>query len=140
MIMKHTIMSVLFGAGLLASGCSPHQKSDSVTLQGTWSGRQLRIEHPCSLIISGQNYEFQDDSDNNAWNKGTFTLREDTTPRQCVLTINDCHLPQLVGQTVMAIYKLDGDTLTMTWNAPGKPAAPTAFDAHGAACMELKRK
>jgi uncharacterized protein (TIGR03067 family) len=79
-------------------------------------------------------------ADTNAWNKGAFALREDTNPRQCILSISECHVPKYVGNTVMAIYQLESGTLTMTWNAPGNAVAPSAFDARGAARMELKRE
>jgi hypothetical protein len=65
--MKNIITAVLLGATLFVDGCSQHQKSDADTLQGTWKGKQIRIEHQCSLIISGKNYDFQDDADTNAW-------------------------------------------------------------------------
>ena len=139
-IMKSKIMTFLSAAVILIVGCSQHQKSDVVTLQGTWKGPQIHVNHQCSLVISGSNYEIQDDEDTNAWNKGTFTLREDTNPRQCIFVISECHLPQFVGKTIMAIYRLEGGTLTITWNAPGNTTAPSAFDVHGAACMELKRQ
>jgi uncharacterized protein (TIGR03067 family) len=140
--MKYKIMAILSGAVILIAGCSRQQKSDVTALQGTWSGPQLNIkpEHQCSLIISGNNYEFQDDADTNAWNKGTFNLREDTTPRQYIAVIGDCHLPQFVGKSIVAIYQLENDTLKITWNAPGKTAPPAAFDARGVARMELKRQ
>ena len=135
-------MAALSGMAILAAGCSAHQKSDSDNLQGTWNGRQTNpnLEHQCSLVITGNNYEFQDEADTNAWNKGTFTLREDTNPRQLIAVVGDCHLPQFIGKTVMAIYRVEGDTLLMTWNAPGKAEAPSAFDARGAAHTEFKRK
>lgn len=139
MLMNNKIIAVLSAAGLLLAGCSHHQKSDLATLQGTWSGRQALVDHQCSLVISGNNYEMQDASDTNAWNKGTFTLRQDTDPRQFVFVIADCHVPKFLGATIMAIYRLEGDTLTVSWNAPGNPAAPSAFDAPHAARMELKR-
>jgi uncharacterized protein (TIGR03067 family) len=140
--MKKTIMAVLAGAAILTAGCTQHQKSDTATLQGTWNGRQINNtpEHQCSFIISGNNYEFQDEADTNAWNKGTFTLREDTDPRQYIAVVSECHLPQFEGKTIMAIYRLENDTLTMTWSAPGKTEAPAAFDAHHTAQMEFKRK
>jgi uncharacterized protein (TIGR03067 family) len=143
-VMKSTITAVLCGAAIATAGCSQHQKSDVAALQGTWNGPQIQKhvnpEHQCSLIISGNNYEFQDDADTNAWNKGTFTLKEDTEPRQYIFTVSECHIPKYVGSTIMAIYRLEGGTLTITWNAPGNPAAPSAFDAPGAARMELKQK
>ena len=116
-----------------------HQKADVAALQGTWNGLQVHFNHRCSLIVSGNNYEFQDDADANAWNRGTFTLRDDTYPQQCILTIDECHIPEYVGKTVVAIFRLESGKLTLTWNAPGNSAAPAAFDARGAACMELKR-
>jgi hypothetical protein len=53
--------------------------------------------------------------------------------------VGDCHLPQFVGKTSLAIYKLEDGTLTLTSNPPGKGEAPSAFDARGAAHMEFKR-
>ena len=140
--MKNKIMAVLAGAAILTAGCAQHQKPDATTLQGTWNGRQLNntSDHQCSLIISGNNYEFQDEADSNSWNKGTFTLREDTNPRQYIAVVSECHVPQFEGKTVMAIYRLENDTLTMASSAPGKSEAPAAFDARGVAQMEFKRK
>ncbi len=97
-------------------------------------------EHACSLVISGKNYEFRDDADTNVWYKGTFSLREDTTPRQYIAVISECPFPQYVGKTSMAIYRMEGGTLTITGNEPGNSTVPLAFDTPGAARMELKKK
>jgi len=139
--MKHNIRVIVSGVALLLAGCSPLPKPDVATLQGTWQGRVLQgnPQHPCSLVISGKNYEFRDIADTNVWYKGTFTLREDTTPRQYIAVIGECPFPQYVGKASMAIYRLESDTLTITGNEPGNPAAPSAFDAPQAARMELKR-
>jgi len=111
-------------------------------LQGTWDGLVLQGDptHRCSFVISGSNYEFRDKTNTNVWYRGTFSLREDTTPRQYIAVISECPFPQYVGKTSMAMYRLEGGTLTITGNEPGNPAAPSAFDAPGAARMELKRR
>ena len=49
------------------------------------------------------------------------------------------HLAPFVGATLMAMYRLENDTLLVTWGAPGKADAPSAFDARGAARTEFKR-
>jgi len=97
-------------------------------------------EHSCSFVISGRNYDFRDETDTNVWYKGTFSLQEDTTPRQFVGAISECPFPQYVGKTSMAIYRLENGTLTITGNEPGNPSAPLAFDTPDAARIELKRE
>jgi uncharacterized protein (TIGR03067 family) len=141
MIMKNKIMVIVSGVAILIVGCSTLQKSDVATLQGTWKGRVIQDnpQHQCSLVISGKNYEFRDIADTNIWYRGTFTLREDTTPRQYIAVISECSFPQYVGKTGMAIYRFENGTLTIAGNEPGNTAAPSAFDAPDAARMELKR-
>jgi uncharacterized protein (TIGR03067 family) len=133
---------LLCGAALMAAGCSTTHKSDSARLQGSWDGEALQGEprHHVSFIISGNNYEFRDETDKNVWYKGTFSLRQDSMPRQFVALVSECPFPQYVGKTSMAIYRVEGDTLTIAGNEPGKPDAPAGFDAPDAARIELKRK
>jgi uncharacterized protein (TIGR03067 family) len=140
--MKNTAMLVLSGAAMLIAGCSTVQKSDVASLQGTWRGRivQGHPEHPCSFVISGRSYEFIDNADTNVWYKGTYSLREDTTPRQYIAVISECPFPQYVGKTSMAIYHLENGSLTITGNEPGNPEVPSDFDAPDSARMDLKRK
>jgi uncharacterized protein (TIGR03067 family) len=140
--MKNSVLAGLCGVAILMAGCSTPQRSDVDTLQGAWVGRitQGNPEHQCSFVISGTNYEFHDVSDASVWYKGTFTLREDTTPRQYVAFISECPFPKYVGKTSMAIYRLESGTLTITGNGPGNPSVPLAFDTTDAARMELKRK
>jgi uncharacterized protein (TIGR03067 family) len=140
--MKNTAMVTLCGAAILIAGCSTPQKSDVAALQGKWTGRAIQgdPEHQCSFVISGRNYDFRDETDTNVWYKGTFTLREDTTPRQFIGAISECPFPQYVGKTSMAIYRLENGTLTITGSEPGNPAPPPAFDSPDAARIELNRK
>jgi uncharacterized protein (TIGR03067 family) len=141
-VMKNKIMVVLSGAAILIAGCATLEKSDVAALQGTWKGKVIQgnPEHPCSLVISGKSYEFRDDADTNVWYKGTFTLRENTTPRQYIALVSECPFPQYVGKTSMAIYRLERGTLTIAGNEPGIAAAPPALDAPDSVRMELKRK
>ena len=89
-------------------------------MEGAGNSGQSRAS--VSFLITGKNYEFRDDTDTNVWYKGTFSLREDTTPRQYIALISECPFPQYVGKTALAIYQIEGGTLTITGNEPGKLA------------------
>ena len=134
-------MILLCSIGILASGCSEShpadsvavQKPDSVLLQGTWSGEEVggNAQGSPSLIIAGTNIEFHG-ANPQEWYKATFTLREDTTPKQLEAVLDECSFPQYVGKTVHAIYEIKDGKLTLTGNEPGNPAVPASFDAQGA--------
>ena len=95
-------------------------------------------DHSCSFVMSGKNFEFRD-ADTNIWYKGTFQLREDTTPRQFIAVIGECPFPQYVGKTSRAIYEVKDGTLKITGNEPGNAETPTRFDLPDSARMELKK-
>ena|ERR1035437_4134787 len=133
--MKRTIDMLRLGfvaVLVAASGCSKSHQSDSVALQGTWKGQEIGVnaKGSPSLVLSGANLEFRG-ADTNEWYKATFTLREDTNPKQLVGVITECPAPQYVGKTVNAIYRIEDGALTIAGNEPGNPAMPAAFDAPG---------
>jgi uncharacterized protein (TIGR03067 family) len=134
--MKNTLLIVLCGIVMLGSGCSSLHKSTAANLQGTWNGREIGAtpDTPRQMVISGNQLSYRG-ADTNDWGKGTFTLRNDTHPRQLLLTLNECGLTQYIGETSHVIYKIEDGTLTATGNEPGNPAAPTSFDAPGARQM-----
>jgi len=124
---------------VVASGCSKSHKPDSVTLQGTWKGQEIgaSAKGSASLLLSGANLEFHG-ANTNEWYKATFTLREDTNPKQLVAIITECPALQYVGKTANAIYRIENGTLTITGNEPGNPAVPAAFDAPDARQIVFK--
>ena len=132
-------MAVSCGVAILASGCSTLHKSDLSALQGTWKGHVIndQTDSPCSFVISGNDFDFHDA--NNIWYKGSFSLREEMTPRQYIAVISACSFPQYVGKTGMAIYRIDGNALTLAGNEPGNPAAPATFTDPEAARLELTK-
>lgn len=115
---------------VVAAGCATPHTSDSAALQGTWKGQEIGVnaERPASLVLSGANLEFHG-ADAGDWCKGTFSLREDTNPKQMIGVITDAPDLQYVGKTVNAIYRIKDGALTIAGNAPGNPAPPAAFDA-----------
>jgi uncharacterized protein (TIGR03067 family) len=131
--MKNILIIALCSAGILVSGCSKPHTADSVALQGTWSGQEVgaKAQGSPSLTLDGTKLEFHG-ANPHEWYKATYTLREDTTPKQLEAVITDCPAPQYVGKTAHAIYKIEDGKLTLTGSEPGNPAVPASFDAQGA--------
>ena len=131
--MKNTLTIALCSFGIFAFGCLKSFGSDSPALQGTWNGQEVgtTITGSSSLTIEGTKLVFHG-ADTNEWYKATFTLREDTTPKQFEAVITDCPVPQYVGKTGHAIYKIEDGKFTLTGNEPGNPVVPASFDAQGA--------
>ena len=119
--------------GILVCGCLKLHKPDSLGLQGTWSGQEVgaRTQGSPSLVLDGTKLEFHG-ANPQEWYKATYTLREDTTPKQLDAVVTDCPVAQYVGKTAHAIYKIEDGKFTLTGNEPGNPATPASFDAPGA--------
>jgi uncharacterized protein (TIGR03067 family) len=145
-LMKNSTNVLVLSLVLLAaSGCSKRNnpgssaKSDAVMLQKSWQGEEgaRGASQANSLVLSGNNLEFHG-SNPQEWYKGTFTLREDTTPKQMIVTITDCPVPKYIGKTANAIYRIENGTLTIAGNEPGNPAIPASFDAPGTRLITFK--
>jgi uncharacterized protein (TIGR03067 family) len=110
----------------------PAVKSDLATIQKSWNGQERgrALGQTNMLVLSGNNLEFHG-ANPQEWYKGTFTLHEDTTPKQMIVVITDCPAPQYIGKTANAIYRIENGTLTIAGNEPGNPAMPATFDAPG---------
>lgn len=105
-------------------------ESDVARLQGMWSGQEIGGNRAGTvfMVFQGTNLEFHG-ANPMEWYKGTFTLREETKPKQLVALVTDCPAPPYIGKTSYAIYQIQSGTLTLTGNEPGNPNAPTAFDS-----------
>jgi uncharacterized protein (TIGR03067 family) len=147
--MKNTLTIALCSIGIFVFGCSKSdtsnsvapQKPDSVVLQGTWSGQEVggNTQGSPSITFDGTKLEFRG-ANPQEWYKATFTLRENTTPKQLEAVVTDCPAPQYVGKTAHAIYKIEDGKFTLTGNEPGNPAVPASFDAQGARQVVFRLK
>jgi len=133
--MKKTILVSLSALAIIAAGCStrsesspapvaaanqPPPKANATPLEGKWVGREVTPGHeaPVSITFSGQTLEFHG-ADTDDWAKGTFTFREDTSPKQLVGLITDRAAPDIIGKRSNSIFKIEADTLTLSGNGPG---------------------
>lgn len=137
-IMKITWLTVVGAGWLLVAGCASAPPPDSVLIQGSWAGQEVRNgrSFQSSLSLVGRDWEFHG-ADLNDWSKGTYTLREDTTPKQLTVVITQSPRSQEIGETIHAIFQVrpgpqtdqqpDQGTLILTANAPGNPQPPAGF-------------
>jgi uncharacterized protein (TIGR03067 family) len=120
---------------------SPAADSDAAALQGTWKGKEIggQFEGDCFLIIKGNELEYRG-ADPEEWYKGTFTLRENTNPKQLIGLVLQCPAPGFIGKNSLAIYRIDGRKLFITGHEPGDPEMPTALDAPDARRFVLEKQ
>jgi uncharacterized protein (TIGR03067 family) len=152
--MKKLFLISVSIAALFASGCStPSQdnpahapsetpappKTIATVFEGSWKGRDVTPgnEGPVSLIVSGLNLEFHG-AEPDDWLKGTFTLHEDTNPKQLVGVVTDGASADNIGKKIHAIYKIEDGTLTITGGGLDDSGFPSSFDATGTRQLVFK--
>jgi uncharacterized protein (TIGR03067 family) len=123
-------MLVLLALGLL--GAAPKDdagKKDRALMQGDWAcesytvnGFTLEADDAQALFRTMKGNAYTVFRFSKALGKGTFTLDASKSPRAIDLT------PAGAGKPILGIYKIDGDTLTICYAAPGKPR-PAGFTA-----------
>jgi hypothetical protein len=130
--MKTMLLIPLSIAVILASGCSTPSKRNSTVFEGSWTGHEVTPgrEGPASLLVSGHTLEFHGAGPND-WLRGTFTLRDDTNPKQCVGIVTECPQADYVGKNFYSIFKIENGTLTVSGNEPGDTNIPSAFGSPG---------
>ena len=89
-------------------------------LQGYWEGEGAGGK--CSITITGNSLHYRV----GAWYKTTFTLPAGTDPQQLHATIKRCSYPDSIGKVVIAIFKIEDETLTLAYLQTG--AAPKSFE------------
>jgi uncharacterized protein (TIGR03067 family) len=154
---------VLAIAGVIAAGCASNPSSkpqtaapqtaatqsaapstpskvDSTSLEGKWTGVEITHDNegPVTLTFTADTMAYQGHEAND-WVKGTFSVRENTSPKQFIGVITGAESPDSIGKKVYAIYKIDDGTLTITGAAPGESDFPAEFDSEGTREFVLKR-
>ena len=121
------MVAVSVAAMLLLLGCATTPKSGLAQLQGTWVGQEVGGQKgPCWMTIEGDTVKFQGTIQQD-WFVGTVALDPKTNPMQATVLMIDCGLRQQVNKVARAIYKLEGNTLTLANHEPGDEAVPQSF-------------
>jgi uncharacterized protein (TIGR03067 family) len=140
------LFSVLaFSIAVLVSGCASRPTptpaattSELQRLQGTWEGSMVgdQANQKIIITIAGDSLHFHRDP--KFWFKTTFTLPTGTNPQELHATITDCAPPlDPVGKVVVAIFKIEGETMTLA--AMGDDAAETPKTFEGGTRYDLRK-
>ena len=97
-------------------------------LEGQWIGCEIRkpLIDWILTIQSNQFYLIREDFD--IWYKGRFKLNNNCALKKIDLQINDAHARTQNGKTILGIYEINKDTLTVVLDLPGKQARPLSLD------------
>jgi uncharacterized protein (TIGR03067 family) len=126
-MMRPVLFAVL--ATALVAPASADDKADLKALVGTWKMEKADLAGmDLTALFKTATLETTADGKytvtvNGQKDSGTITLDSAKTPK--VMTIKSTEGPNK-GKTIPAIYKLDGDALTVCYNLDGKDP-PTAF-------------
>jgi hypothetical protein len=110
----------------------PACKKDEITspnapaeIQGTWIGYEVQGGSGAwTLQINGSALN---SSGLGEWYKGSVSAKAETNPKEVDFVVSECSVPLYVGKTSLGIYKMSGDTLTVSQNEPGVAARSVSF-------------
>lgn len=113
-------------------------------LQGTWEGVMVGDKSQAKVVITITGNSLHFHRDTNFWFRTTITLPAGTHPAQLHATIKDCPASQSesIGKVVIAIYRIEGGTLSLATGGGGPEEAPKEFEATedaGVSRYELRR-
>jgi uncharacterized protein (TIGR03067 family) len=131
--MRRALAGLLLAA-VAAAGASPKEdagKKDLEGMQGDWAAESMERDgmklpdddaRAFFRTVKGNSYTVHRYS--KQISAGTFRLDASKTPR----TIDFIPSVPAKGKPILGIYRLEGDTLTLCYSAPGKPR-PREFSA-----------
>jgi uncharacterized protein (TIGR03067 family) len=149
-----TVLSLVLPCLLLGlqAGCktNPPTAAELQRLQGTWEGVALGQETPggsfvksagtITITITGNSFHFHRDT--NFWFETTIALPAGTDPQQLRATIKDNAPSQgsnAIGKVVVALFKIDGGTLTLAARGDGSEETPISFEDEKVTRYELRK-
>ena len=97
-------------------------------LEGPWIGCEIR--KPCidwNFTIRGNQFHLIRE-DSFIWYKGRFQLNNNCALNKIDLQIHDTHARSQNGKTILGIYEINSDTLTVVMGIAGKQARPGSFE------------
>lgn len=120
----------LFLMGILLGGCN--HRTD---LEGTWVGCDTRKPFVdwTLTIVDNQFYLVREDL--SMWYMGKFNLNNNCLLKKIDLTFSDTHIQIQNGTTLLGIYEIDGNNLTLITSMPDNPLRPSSFDGYDKAVV-----
>ena len=97
-------------------------------LEGPWIGCEIRRPLFDWTLTVQDNYFSLIREDFDIWFEGSFRLNSNCVLKKIDLQINDAYARSQKGKTILGIYEIDSDTLTIVLGLPGKQARPLSLD------------
>ena len=90
-----------------------------------------------TLTIAGDSLHYHRDA--NHWFETTFTLSTGAVPQQLHATIKRCSVPDLVGQEVCSIFKIENGALILAGSGDSVEELPKVFKEEGVLRHEFRK-
>jgi uncharacterized protein (TIGR03067 family) len=125
-----SIIVILCLGSILLGGCN--HRTD---LEGTWVGCDIRkpLVDWTLTIVDNQFYLVREDL--SMWYMGKFNLNNNCLLKKIDLKFNDTHIQIQNGTTLLGIYEIEGNNLTLITSKPGNPIRPSSFDEYDKAVV-----
>lgn len=142
--------SLLLGQSF-APKLSPTHPVELRSLQGTWVGGTLSQETPDGpvskspekITVSFKGNLFHFHRDTNFWFSTTIALPSGTQPQQLHATIRTNAPSQgtnAIGKVVIALVKVEGETLTLAARGDGSEDPPAGFEGDKVTLYEFRKE
>jgi uncharacterized protein (TIGR03067 family) len=121
------LILILIGS-LLAGSCG--DDTDGPSLTGAWNGHELGGGEEEWTFVFDAAVASATSAGSEVY-EGTYVAYPDESPMRLDMLITESRYRPFVGETALAIYRFEGDTLILASNEPGVPEAPTGFTPAG---------
>ncbi|MGD8303542.1 MAG: hypothetical protein PVI55_14100 [Desulfobacterales bacterium] len=127
--LKNLILILCLGSILLI-GCNHY-----TGLEGTWVGRDIQkpLIDWTLTVHANQFYLIREDL--SMWYIGKFSLNNNCLLKKIDLKFSDTHIQVQHGITLLGIYEIDGNSLTLMTCRPGSLLRPSSFDEYDKAVV-----
>jgi uncharacterized protein (TIGR03067 family) len=100
-------------------------------LEGSWVGCEVR-RPPIDWTLTVEDTHFSlVREDSGLWYMGLIRLNLNCRLKKIDMLIDDTSIPALRGKTVLGIFEIDGDSLTIASSQPGEHSRPRSFGEPG---------
>ena len=109
--------------------------SRQTELEGPWIGCETRRPLLDWTLTVQDNHFSLIREDFDIWFEGSFRLNSNCVLKKIDLQINDTYARSQKGKTILGIYEIDSDTLTIVLSLPGKQERPLSLDEPSSAVV-----
>lgn len=138
-ILDASLVALLLTLALVV-GCGDDDSPSSAgttELEGIWTGTEAGTSDSWRWDFTGNSLEVL--AEGNEVYSGTFAVNTSSSPKRLTVTITSSSYPGYVGETSLAVYVIDGASLTIAANEPGVTTYPSSITASTARRFYLSR-